>query len=84
LLERGFTLLVKDAWASSAVTAAKPPAGVTAEHLVIWLLEKRHIHIAGGLGELQGKIIRIGHIGQAASIGAMEMLLSALDECCSG
>ena len=82
LRERGFTLLVEDAWAASTVTAAKPPAGVTPEQLVNCLREKHRIRIAGGMGDLQGKIIRIGHMGQAASIEAMELLLSALDECC--
>ncbi len=84
LKERGFTFLVEDAWASSAATAAKPPSGVTAEHLVSCLRERHRIRIAGGIGDLQGKIIRIGHMGQAASIETMELLLSALDDCLSG
>jgi alanine-glyoxylate transaminase/serine-glyoxylate transaminase/serine-pyruvate transaminase len=81
LKEREFTLLVEDARAASVATAAKPPAGITPEHLVNCLRENHHIRIAGGMGDLQGKIIRIGHMGLAASIERMELLLSALDEC---
>ena len=84
LKARGFTCLVEDAWAASSVTAAIPPPGVTADHLVSCLREKRRIRIAGGMGDLQGRIIRIGHMGQAASLEKMELLLSTLDECCSG
>jgi aspartate aminotransferase-like enzyme len=83
LKERGFSFLVGEAWASSAATAVIPPPGVTSDYLVKQLREKHHIRIAGGMGDLQGKIIRIGHMGQAASIETMEWLLSALDECLS-
>ena len=84
LKERRFSCLVEDAWAASAVTAAIPPAGITAEYLVNHLRENWRIRIAGGMGDLQGKIIRIGHMGRSASTESIELLLSALDECCPG
>jgi alanine-glyoxylate transaminase/serine-glyoxylate transaminase/serine-pyruvate transaminase len=84
LKERGFSFLVEEAWASSAATAARPPSGVAPDYLVSKLREKHHIRIAGGMGDLQGKIIRIGHMGQAASIETVERLLNALDEYLSG
>jgi alanine-glyoxylate transaminase/serine-glyoxylate transaminase/serine-pyruvate transaminase len=80
LKKREFTMLVEEAWASSAVTAAKPPARVSPDQLVAYLKEKHHIHIAGGLGELKGEIIRIGHMGQAAGEKAVVQLMAALDE----
>jgi alanine-glyoxylate transaminase/serine-glyoxylate transaminase/serine-pyruvate transaminase len=78
--KRGFAKLVGEAWASSAVTAAKPPAGVSPDQLVAYLEEKHHIHIAGGIGELKGQIIRIGHMGGSATEKAVMELMAAMDE----
>lgn len=47
-------------------------------------MRKRGIEIAGGLGELKGKIFRIGHMGQVgyneliATIAALERSFTAL------
>jgi alanine-glyoxylate transaminase/serine-glyoxylate transaminase/serine-pyruvate transaminase len=80
LEKRGFAMLVEQAWASSAVTAARPPAGVSSDELVAYLKEKHHIHIAGGIGELKGQIIRLGHMGGSATGKALMQLMAALDE----
>lgn len=80
LEKREFTMLVEEAWASSAVTAAKPPSRLSSDHLIAYLKEKHHIHIAGGIGQLKGEIIRIGHMGQSAKEKAVMQLMAALDD----
>jgi alanine-glyoxylate transaminase / serine-glyoxylate transaminase / serine-pyruvate transaminase len=77
---RGFELLVPDAVASSSVTSAKPPTGLSADDLITHLRVEQHIHVAGGMGKLKGEIIRIGHMGQAATPQAIDRLLAALDD----
>ena len=56
----GFELFSKSP--SNAVTALKAPKGVDAS-LLIKAIKKRGIAVAGGQGELKGKIIRIAHMG---------------------
>ena len=43
------------------------------------LASKYDIMIAGGLGELSGKIIRIGHMGTSATIQAVSTTMAAMD-----
>ena len=43
------------------------------------LASKYDIMIAGGLGELSGKIIRIGHMGTSATIPAVSRTMAAMD-----
>jgi alanine-glyoxylate transaminase / serine-glyoxylate transaminase / serine-pyruvate transaminase len=40
-----------------------------------WLLREHHIRIGGGLGDLSGKIFRIGHMGRAAEPEAIDRYL---------
>lgn len=49
--------------ASDAVTAAKVPAGIDGEKLVKVMRDEYGVTIAGGQGEMKGKIIRIAHMG---------------------
>ncbi len=58
----GFPLLASDADASPTVTAARLPEGVAFAALQ-GALEKRGVQIAGGMGPLRGKMVRIGHMG---------------------
>lgn len=48
---------------SNAVTAAKVPAGVDGEKLLESIRKREGISLAGGQGEMKGKIIRIAHMG---------------------
>ena len=48
---------------SAVVTAVRPPDGVDSGDVVKGLRDRFGITIAGGQGELQGKIFRLGHIG---------------------
>lgn len=78
LLELGFRLLSSSP--SRAATAAFPPAGIPASDLVNRLEERFGIKVAGGQGELKGKIIRIAHLGYF-DLPDVFSLLSALELC---
>lgn len=68
---------------SNAVTAALLPQEVSAIDVVRRMREEHGIIIAGGQGDLKGRLIRIGHIGffEASDIrmalGALESVLRA-------
>lgn len=80
LRERGFPLLADDAWASSAVTAAMTPPNLSPERVIAFLQDRHGIRITGGMGQLKGKIFRVGHMGKAASLSYVERFLVALDD----
>jgi len=59
----GLKLLVDDIEASPTVTSLFPPVGIDEK---IWrdlLKEKYQLIIAGGMGGLKGKIVRVAHMG---------------------
>ena len=58
----GMELLAPEA-ASDAVTAVKVPEGVDGSKLVKIMRDDNGVTIAGGQGELKGKIFRIAHMG---------------------
>ncbi len=45
-----------------------------------WLVDQRGIAIGGGLGELSGKIFRVGHLGKAATREYLVDFLFAMEE----
>jgi aspartate aminotransferase-like enzyme len=57
----GFKLFAKSP--SNAVTAVQTPSGIDGERLVEWIRQKEGISIAGGQGEMKGRIIRVAHMG---------------------
>jgi len=59
----GLELFSPDEDRSAVVTAVRAPDGVDASDVVKGLRDRFGITIAGGQGELQGKIFRLGHIG---------------------
>lgn len=61
LEDLGFELFAKRP--SNGVTAVKVPEGVDGEKLLEWIREKEGITLAGGQGEMKGKVIRIAHMG---------------------
>lgn len=63
LVRLGFTLVSAPSAHSSTVVAAYPPSGVGAPSLLKSLREKHGIVLAGGQGELAGKIVRFGTMG---------------------
>jgi alanine-glyoxylate transaminase/serine-glyoxylate transaminase/serine-pyruvate transaminase len=63
--ERGFTLLVEGEQASSVITAVNRLPNMDVTEFITYLREQHNIQISGGLGELSGQIMRIGHMGHA-------------------
>ena len=59
----GLTLFSPDEDRSAVVTAVNSPAGIDSGDLNKLLKNKYGVTIAGGQGDLKGKIFRIGHIG---------------------
>ena len=59
----GLTLFSPDEDRSAVVTAVNSPAGIDSGDLNKILKDKYGVTIAGGQGDLKGKIFRIGHIG---------------------
>lgn len=79
----GLKLVAEEAFRAPTVTAAYLPQGVEWPALYREL-HSRNVEVAGGLGELKGKILRIGHMGEAtandvaATIAALERALLKL------
>jgi alanine-glyoxylate transaminase/serine-glyoxylate transaminase/serine-pyruvate transaminase len=78
----GFSLLVRDPrdriW---NLTTVVPPEGVDEARLRRELVQKHNIEIAGGIGQLAGKILRIGTMGPLATDENVDFLLEALAAC---
>jgi alanine-glyoxylate transaminase/serine-glyoxylate transaminase/serine-pyruvate transaminase len=79
-LERcGFRIFADRRWASPTVTVAYPPGGVQAGVLIETLRLRHRIAVAGGLEHLTGRVIRIGHLGNQASLETMRRFLEAVE-----
>jgi alanine-glyoxylate transaminase / serine-glyoxylate transaminase / serine-pyruvate transaminase len=80
LSQLGFEMYVPEANAAPIVTAvkARPEFGIA--EMSTWLMNERDIAIGGGLGELSGKIFRIGHLGKAAEREYLLDFLMAMEE----
>lgn len=81
--EMGLQLLADHAYASNTVTAIKIPEGINAKALLKTLREQDNVVFAGGQQQLDGKIIRVGHLGffeEADLVEAMDKLETRLRE----
>jgi len=69
----GLQLFADPRHASDTVTAVRVPDGVDARELVRRLRTDHGVVVAGGQGRLEGRIIRIGHMGyvQEAQVAAV-------------
>lgn len=79
LTKRGFSTFIPERFAAHGVTA------VMSEHndvneILSYLKDQHGLLLAGSLGELKGKVFRVGHMGPGATKEAMGDLLFALDE----
>jgi alanine-glyoxylate transaminase/serine-glyoxylate transaminase/serine-pyruvate transaminase len=79
LSKMGFTPFVPEAFAAPMVTAFHARPEFTVAEFANWLLDERCIAISGGLGDLAGKIFRVGHLGRAASDEYIAELLDAVE-----
>ena len=77
LEEMGFPMLSPIEIASPVTTASYGMAGMNVADYSDYLLREHNIHIGGGLGELAGKIFRVGHMGRAAEPAAIDRYLRA-------
>ena len=62
------------------VTAATLPEGLCSRELQRYLREKHRILVAGGVGQLQDKIFRIGQMGYSARPQLVGRVVSAVKE----
>jgi aspartate aminotransferase-like enzyme len=80
----GLSLFGPDEDLNSAVTAAYVPEGIDGKQFVQMLFKEHGIQIAGGQGQVEGRIFRIGHCGYfdaydiIATIAAAELALESL------
>lgn len=85
LMALGFPLYVDERAASPTLTAARG-GNVDVEALRKEIASKTDVILAGGQGELQGEIFRIGHMGAATpldmvtTMGAIELGLAGIGE----
>jgi alanine-glyoxylate transaminase / serine-glyoxylate transaminase / serine-pyruvate transaminase len=76
----GYEMFVEDMWASPIVTGVSKRPEFELDEMSHWLLEQRGIAIGSGLGELTGKMVRVGHLGKAASREYLMDFLYAMEE----
>jgi len=68
---------------SPALTAVVAPAGIDSEKVLATYASSHNITIAGGQGEMKGKVFRLGHMGYVGDfdvIAALSALEQVLDE----
>lgn len=76
----GYEMFVPEAYAAPIVTAVKRQPGIDADEFGKWLVAERGMAIGGGLAELHGKILRVGHLGKAAERDYLVNFLFACEE----
>jgi aspartate aminotransferase-like enzyme len=76
----GFEMFVEDDFASPIVTGVCGRAEFKLAEMSQWLAEQRDIAIGGGLGELSGRMFRVGHLGKASSREYLVEFLFAMEE----
>jgi aspartate aminotransferase-like enzyme len=80
----GLELFSPDDDRSAVVTAARCPAGIDGDALLLHLRDRHGVTLAPGQAHLKGKIFRIGHIGWfdvfdiASALAAVELSLTEL------
>ncbi|EJO5346677.1 alanine--glyoxylate aminotransferase family protein [Clostridium botulinum] len=77
IVKSGLKLYLKQGY-SNTVTVIELPVEVDDKALRIYMQDKYNVIIAGSFGYLEGKVIRIGHMGENAKIDKMAYTLFAL------
>jgi aspartate aminotransferase-like enzyme len=83
LSQLGFDLLASDEAASPTITTAWADERLSPEELIEYLKEHHNILIAGGLDDLHGKIIRVGHMGPTSNTRSVLPLLYGIADALS-
>lgn len=76
----GFEMFVDENFAAPIVTGVKARPEFEVSDFMKWLEVERGIAIGGGLGALNGKIFRVGHLGKAAERPYLLDFLFAVEE----
>lgn len=76
----GFEMFVEDAFASPIVTGVCRRPEFELAELSQWLVDQHSIAVGGGLGELSGKMFRVGHLGKASTREYLVDFLFAVEE----
>ena len=79
IVESGLELYTKDSY-SNTVSVIKIPHGIDEKKLRKNLLEKHNLMISGAFGYLEGKVIRIGHMGEGAREYSVFYTLKSLEK----
>ena len=79
LVEAGLNLYLKSDWAST-VTAFDIPTDIDDKMLRKYMKDKFNVIIAGSYGYLDGKVLRIGHMGENAYVDRISYTLMALQQ----
>lgn len=80
LAEIGMACHVAQKYRLPSLTTVKVPPGVDGKAIQKYLLNEYNIEIAGGLGELAGKVWRVGLMGFNSRQENVLLLLSALEQ----
>jgi aspartate aminotransferase-like enzyme len=70
----GLSLLPDERHASDVLTAVHLPHGISDADLSRRLRDGYSVEIGGGLGELKGRIFRIGHMGSISILDAFTVM----------
>jgi alanine-glyoxylate transaminase/serine-glyoxylate transaminase/serine-pyruvate transaminase len=84
LRDFGFEMFVPDDFAAAVATGVLPRSGFSAGDLIQWLAAERGIYVGGGIGEMSGKIFRVGHLGKAVTKEYLLEFFSAVEEFLKG
>lgn len=76
----GYEMFVEDAYASPIVTGVCRRSEFELSEMSDWLAAQRDMAIGGGLGELSGKMFRIGNLGKAATREYLVDFLFAMED----
>jgi alanine-glyoxylate transaminase/serine-glyoxylate transaminase/serine-pyruvate transaminase len=80
LEDMGLECLVERSARLPSLTTVKVPEGVDTAAVLKYVLDVLHIELGGGLGELKGKVFRIGLMGYNSRKDVVMTVLSALKE----
>lgn len=78
LLKAGLTLYLEEGFGAT-VTVMNVPAGMRDTDIIGCLRERYQIMVAGSFGEMAGKVIRLGHMGENANKSDVWTLMTALN-----
>ena len=81
LKEAGFTFYQNSGF-SNTVTVFNVPEGITADYILEEMKKRYGIMLAGSFGEFEGKVIRIGHMGENAYMDKVDEVLKGIMEIC--